>query len=116
MERKTIFERDKNENLNLNQVTENFEKSISNPYDWLEQKILHYLPTFHQAIYEVFIDTAIEQIKQYNASWTDAVSIPAPKDKIWIYNKSSLISYCLFRPFIPRSQCPDKDTITERLF
>ncbi len=80
MENKTIFTRDKNGNIDSNEFSPEFKKEIENPSDWLHEKIIKYLPEFHKAIYETFIDKATEQIVKYKASWTDTVSVPTPKD------------------------------------
>jgi hypothetical protein len=78
-ENKTIFERNSDGTINPEKFTPEFEKEIENPSDWLHEKIIKYLPEFHDLVYEAFIDKAIEQIVRHDSSWTDAVSIPAPK-------------------------------------
>jgi hypothetical protein len=78
-ENKTIFERNSDGTINPEKFTPEFEKEISNPTDWLHEKIIKYLPGFHDLVYEAFVDKAIEQIVKYKASWTDAVSVPTPK-------------------------------------
>ena len=79
-EDKTIFERNLDGTINPEKFTPEFEQKISNPTDWLDDAIIKYLPKFHDIVYEAFIDKAVEQIKRYKTSWTDAVSISAPKD------------------------------------
>jgi hypothetical protein len=80
MESKIIFQDDNHKNLKLNNLTEKFAKSISDPDEWLNDKIIQYLPEFHRAVYETFIEKAVQQVLNHGSSWTNAVSIPAPKN------------------------------------
>ncbi|MBP6892269.1 hypothetical protein KBB68_01680 [Candidatus Babeliales bacterium] len=79
VENKTIFEKNTDGKINPEKFTPEFEKEIANPDDWLNNKIIQYLPEFHNAVYQIFIFQAVEQIAHYKISWADAVSIPAPK-------------------------------------
>lgn len=79
MEAQEIFVR-KNGRIESDEFLPKFTEKIKGPKDWLEEKILKYLTLFHAAVYETFIDKAAEQVTKYKTSWTDAVSIPAPKD------------------------------------
>lgn len=80
MTKRKIFKRNENKTINVDQFTQEFEEQISNPNDWIEQKIIQYLPEFHQAVEEVFIQKATNKIVQNELSWTDAVSISPLQD------------------------------------
>lgn len=79
MESKNIFARGKDGQINFDNFTPEFEQQVSDPKNWLHEKLVKYLPEFDAAVYESFIEKAVEQMIKYKTSWTDAVSIPAPE-------------------------------------
>ena len=107
-----IFKRNEDGSINPNEFTKEFEEKITNPSDWLDEKISQYLSEFHEAVYKTFIDKATEQIVKYKTSWADAVSIPTPKG----HGSFQAEGTPLFPKIYKCSHCPDNHLILGKIF